>query len=125
MYTNNNETSNSIQKLRTDLTSAFCCVTNQAIHILVANCCCSQSQCILVMLSGSFCREEEDREVAAAMRASMAQRRQEERGAMQERSAPKHCREERTTERTEPEEPRHRTGHIKPISKPPGEKGKH
>ncbi|KAL7378522.1 hypothetical protein ABVT39_015121 [Epinephelus coioides] len=68
--------------------------------------------------SWRYSREEEDREVAAAMRASMALRRQEERGAMQERSAPKHCREERT-ERTEPEEPRHRTGHIKPISKPP------
>ncbi|XP_049924264.1 E3 ubiquitin-protein ligase ZNF598 [Epinephelus moara] len=68
--------------------------------------------------SWRYSREEEDREVAAAMRASMALHRQEERGAMQERSAPKHCREERT-ERTEPEEPRHRTGHIKPISKPP------
>lgn len=76
----------------------------------------------LLSCIGVFCphREEEDREVAAAMRASMALRRQEERGAMQERSAPKHCREERT-ERTEPEEPRHRTGHIKPISQPPGE----
>lgn len=69
------------------------------------------------------CREEEDREVAAAMRASMAMRRQEDRAAVQERSAPKHCREERA-ERTEPEEPRHRTGNIKPTSKPPGEKGK-
>ncbi|XP_059203820.1 E3 ubiquitin-protein ligase ZNF598 [Centropristis striata] len=68
--------------------------------------------------SWRYSREEEDREMAAAMRASMAKRRQEERGAMQERSAPKHCREERP-ERTQPEEPRHRTGHIKPISKPP------
>lgn len=59
--------------------------------------------------------------MAAAMRASMAMRRQEERGAAQERSAPKHHREERT-ERSEPEEPRHRTGHIKPTNKPPGEK---
>ncbi len=67
-------------------------------------------------------REEEDREMAAARRASLAMRRQEERGAVQERSAPKHSREERT-ERTEPEEPRHRTGHIKPTSKPPGKKG--
>lgn len=65
-------------------------------------------------------REEEDREVAAAMRASMAKRRQEERGAMQERSAPKHCREERS-ERAEPEEPKHRTGLVKPVTKPPGE----
>ncbi|XP_073350673.1 E3 ubiquitin-protein ligase ZNF598 [Pagrus major] len=69
--------------------------------------------------SWRYSREEEDREVAAAMRASLAMRRQEERGAAaQERSAPKHCREERT-ERTEPEEPRHRTGRIKPTSKPP------
>lgn len=55
----------------------------------------------------------------AAIRASMAKRRQEERGAVQERSAPKHCREEKT-ERTEPEEPRHSTGHNKPTSQPPG-----
>ncbi|XP_070837946.1 E3 ubiquitin-protein ligase ZNF598 [Chaetodon trifascialis] len=68
--------------------------------------------------SWRYSREEEDREVAAAMRASMAMRRQEERGAVQERSAPKHCREERT-ERTEPEEPRNRAGHVKPTSKPP------
>lgn len=61
--------------------------------------------------------------MAAARRASLAMRRPEERGPVQERSAPKHCREERT-ERTEPEEPRHRTGHIKPTSKPPGEKRK-
>ncbi|CAK6963354.1 E3 ubiquitin-protein ligase ZNF598 isoform X2 [Scomber scombrus] len=68
--------------------------------------------------SWRYSREEEDREMAAAMRASMAMRRQEERGAAQERSAPKHHREERT-ERSEPEEPRHRTGHIKPTNKPP------
>ncbi|XP_008286940.1 E3 ubiquitin-protein ligase ZNF598 [Stegastes partitus] len=67
--------------------------------------------------SWRYSREEEDRQVEAAMRASMAMRRQEERGAVQERSAPKHCREERT-ERAEPEEPRHRTGHVKPASKP-------
>ncbi|XP_029996473.1 E3 ubiquitin-protein ligase ZNF598 [Sphaeramia orbicularis] len=66
--------------------------------------------------SWRYSREEEDRDVAAAMRASMAMRRQEERGAVQERSAPKHCREERT-ERAEPEEPRHRTGPM--SSKPP------
>ncbi|KAI3360070.1 hypothetical protein L3Q82_014387 [Scortum barcoo] len=63
--------------------------------------------------SWRYSREEEDREVAAARRASLAMRRQEERGAVQERSAPKHRREERM-ERTEPEEPRHRTGHVKP-----------
>lgn len=69
------------------------------------------------------CREEEDREMAAAMRASMAMKRQEDRGAVQERTAPKHSQEERT-ERTEPKEPRHRTGNIKPTNKPPGEKEK-
>ncbi|XP_029293429.1 E3 ubiquitin-protein ligase ZNF598 [Cottoperca gobio] len=66
--------------------------------------------------SWRYSREEEDREVAAAMKASMAMHRQEERGTMgatHERSAPKHLREERT-ERMEPEEPRHRTGNIKP-----------
>ncbi|KAM7386557.1 hypothetical protein PAMA_009255 [Pampus argenteus] len=69
--------------------------------------------------SWRYSREEEDREMAAAMRASLATRRQEERGAAQERSAPKHHREERT-EKSEPEEPRHRTGHIKPTTnKPP------
>lgn len=55
------------------------------------------------------------------MRASMEMHRHVDRGAAQERSAPKHNREERT-ERPEPEEPRHRTGNIKPTSKPPGEK---
>ncbi|XP_040918561.1 E3 ubiquitin-protein ligase ZNF598 [Toxotes jaculatrix] len=68
--------------------------------------------------SWRYSREEEDRQIEAAMRASMATHRQEERGAVQERSAPKHSREERM-ERTEPEEPRHRTGHIKPTNKPP------
>ncbi|KAG8007143.1 hypothetical protein GBF38_023300 [Nibea albiflora] len=68
--------------------------------------------------SWRYSREEEDREMAAARRASLAMRRQEERGAVQEKSAPKHCREERT-ERTEPEEPRHRTGNLKPTNKPP------
>lgn len=70
-------------------------------------------------VSACPCREDEDRQMEAAIRASMAQRRQEERGAVQERSVPKHCREEKT-ERTEPEEPIHRTGPIKPTSKPPG-----
>lgn len=65
-------------------------------------------------------REEEDRKVAAAMRASLAMHRQENRGPVQERTAPKHCREERI-ERTESEEPRHLTGNIKPTNKP-GEK---
>ncbi|KAM6966675.1 E3 ubiquitin-protein ligase ZNF598 [Tautogolabrus adspersus] len=70
--------------------------------------------------SWRYSREEEDRELAAARRASMAVRRQEERAAMQERSALRHSREERTErERTEPEEPRHRTGQIKPTNKPP------
>ncbi len=72
-------------------------------------------------------REEEDMELAAARRASMATRRQEERAATQERSAAKHSREERAEHKqnqTEPEEPRHRTGHINPASKPPGEKEK-
>ncbi|KAK2833705.1 hypothetical protein Q5P01_017594 [Channa striata] len=68
--------------------------------------------------SWRYSREDEDRQMEAALRASMAMRRQEERAAVQERSAPKHCREERT-ERTQPEEPRHRTGHIKTTSKPP------
>lgn len=68
-----------------------------------------------------LCREEEDRQMEAAMRASLAMRRQEERGAVQERSTPKHCREERA-ERKELEEPRNRTGLIKPTNKPPGEK---
>lgn len=89
---------------------------------------CFMSACVLCPRS-----EEEDREVAAAMRASLAMHRQEERAAAQERNAPKHSREERMErmertermermERTEPEEPRHRTGQIKPTSKPPGEK---
>uniref|UniRef100_A0A3Q1HJD2 RING-type E3 ubiquitin transferase n=2 Tax=Anabas testudineus TaxID=64144 RepID=A0A3Q1HJD2_ANATE len=68
--------------------------------------------------SWRYSREDEDRQMEAAIRASMAKHRQEERGAMQERSAPKHIREEKT-ERTEPEEPRHSTRHIKPTSKPP------
>ncbi|XP_019962097.2 E3 ubiquitin-protein ligase ZNF598 [Paralichthys olivaceus] len=92
--------------------------------------------------SWRYSREEEDRQMEAAMRASMAMRRQEERGQVQERSTPKHCREERTErtertermermertertermermERTELEEPRHRNGPIKPTIKPP------
>lgn len=66
--------------------------------------------------------EEEDREMAAAMRASMAVRRQEERAAVQERIAPKHRKEERT-ERTETDDSRHRTG-PKPTAEPPGKKGR-
>lgn len=54
----------------------------------------------------------------AAMRASMAVRRQEERAMMQERNV---FREERK-ERPEQEEPRHKSGPIKATSKPPGEK---
>ncbi|KAG7505959.1 E3 ubiquitin-protein ligase ZNF598 [Solea senegalensis] len=68
--------------------------------------------------SWRYSREEEDRQMEAAMRASMAVRRQEERGAVQERNTPKHCNEERM-ERTELEESRHRTAHIKPTNKPP------
>ncbi|KAM3598757.1 uncharacterized protein V6R79_022216 [Siganus canaliculatus] len=68
--------------------------------------------------SWRYSREEEDREMAAAMRASLAVRRQEERAAAaQERSAPKHSREERK-ERTEPEETRNRPGNSKPPSNP-------
>nr|XP_015800935.2 E3 ubiquitin-protein ligase ZNF598 [Nothobranchius furzeri] len=63
-------------------------------------------------------REEEDRQMEAALRASMAMRRLEERAAVQERSTPKHIREERM-ERVEAEEPRPLTGHIKAASKPP------
>lgn len=59
--------------------------------------------------------------MAAAVRASMVTHRQEERAAVQERSAPKHSREERA-ERADAEDPRHRAGNIKPINKPPGEK---
>uniref|UniRef100_A0A665WPF2 RING-type E3 ubiquitin transferase n=1 Tax=Echeneis naucrates TaxID=173247 RepID=A0A665WPF2_ECHNA len=70
--------------------------------------------------SWRYSQEDEDRQMEAAMRASMAMRRQEDRGVIQERTATKHSREERA-ERTEPEEPRHRTGHVKPTSKPPGE----
>ena len=90
--------------------------------------------------------------MAAAMRASMAMHRQEDRGAVQERTATKHCREDRMApkhsreertapkhsredrtapkhcredraERTEPEDHRHRTGNISTTRKPPGEKG--
>lgn len=64
-------------------------------------------------------REEEDRQMEAAMRASMAMRRQAERAAVQERSTPKHCREERT-ERVEAAEPKPLTGHFKTTNKPPG-----
>lgn len=82
---------------------------------------CSRSIVHAINSNNHSYREEEDREVAAAMRASMEMHRHEDRGAAQERSAPKHNREERT-ERPEPEEPRHRTGNIKPASKPPGDK---
>ncbi|XP_035037666.2 E3 ubiquitin-protein ligase ZNF598 [Hippoglossus stenolepis] len=68
--------------------------------------------------SWRYSREDEDRQMEAAMRASMAMSRQEERGAVQERSTPKHCREERT-KRIELEEPRHRNGPIEPTTKPP------
>lgn len=79
---------------------------------------------LLTVLSACLHRNEEDRQVEAALRASIAMRRQEERAAVQERSAPKHCREERAerAERPEPEELRHPTGHSKQASKPPGKK---
>lgn len=80
--------------------------------------CIWKMSCFLV--SSCQPREDEDRQMEAAIRASMAMRRQEERGAVQERSAPKHCREEKT-ERSEPEELKHRNGHIKPASRPPGD----
>lgn len=54
----------------------------------------------------------------AALRASMAMRRQVERAAVQERNTPKHCREERM-ERVEAEEPKPLTKHLK-TNKPPG-----
>ncbi|MED6260009.1 hypothetical protein ATANTOWER_028338 [Ataeniobius toweri] len=99
-------------------------------------------------------REEEDRQVEAALRASMAMQRQTERAAAQrqteraaaqrqteraaaqrqteraaaqrqteraaaqERSTSKHFREERA-KRVEPEEPRHLTGQLKTMNKPP------
>ncbi|KAM9392011.1 E3 ubiquitin-protein ligase ZNF598 [Pholidichthys leucotaenia] len=63
--------------------------------------------------SWRYSREEEDRQMEAALRASLAMKRQEERGAVQERNAAKHCREERT-ERPESDETRPRTGPIKP-----------
>ncbi|KAM6904434.1 E3 ubiquitin-protein ligase ZNF598 isoform 1-T1 [Xenentodon cancila] len=62
-------------------------------------------------------REEEDRQVEAALRASITRGRQAERGTLQERSTPKHSREERT-DRTEPDEPKHQTGPVKTV-KPP------
>lgn len=59
--------------------------------------------------------------MAAAMRASMVTRRQEERAAVvQERSAPKHSREERAAERAEAEDARHRAANNKPANNPPG-----
>lgn len=74
---------------------------------------------VLCLLCPCREREEEDRQVEAALRASITM------GRQAERSTPKHCREERT-ERTEPDEPRHQTGPAKPvkpvktINKPPG-----
>lgn len=85
----------------------------------------SQNLKIILVSVFDFCsffpsreREEEDRQVEAALRASMAMRRQAERAAVQERSTPKHCREDRV-DRTEPEEPKANTGH-KTVNRPPG-----
>ncbi|XP_077591188.1 E3 ubiquitin-protein ligase ZNF598 [Stigmatopora nigra] len=68
--------------------------------------------------SWRYSRDDEDREVAAAMRASMMMRRQEDRMAMLERNAPKHYREDRTA-RTDLDEQSPRAGPIKPTIKPP------
>ncbi|CAF89718.1 unnamed protein product, partial [Tetraodon nigroviridis] len=69
--------------------------------------------------SWRYSRQEEDRAVAAAMRASMAMQRQEEKGAAPERAPPKHHREERM-ESGEPDEPHssHRNRNPKPANKP-------
>ncbi|XP_028311076.1 E3 ubiquitin-protein ligase ZNF598 [Gouania willdenowi] len=61
---------------------------------------------------------EEDRQMEAALRASMAVRRQEEGALIQERSTPKPIREERM-DRSESDENRHRNGQIRPAVKPP------
>ncbi|KAJ0000794.1 hypothetical protein NQD34_005814 [Periophthalmus magnuspinnatus] len=66
--------------------------------------------------SWRYSREEEDRDVAAAMRASLAMRRQEERGAMKDRGASK---VKERAERTDPEEPRSRTGPVNPTANMP------
>ncbi|CAL1588884.1 unnamed protein product [Knipowitschia caucasica] len=63
--------------------------------------------------SWRYSREEEDRDVAAAMRASLAMRRQEERGAIKERIASK------MKERTDPEELRSRSGPVNPPTNMP------
>ncbi|XP_077475662.1 E3 ubiquitin-protein ligase ZNF598 [Stigmatopora argus] len=68
--------------------------------------------------SWRYSRDDEDREVAAAMRASMMMRRQEDRMAMLERNPPKHYREDRTA-RTDLDEQSPRAGPIKPTIKPP------
>ncbi|XP_068192584.1 E3 ubiquitin-protein ligase ZNF598 [Antennarius striatus] len=62
--------------------------------------------------SWRYSREDEDREVAAAMRASMAEHRQERRVAS-ERSVAKHGREDRV-ERTDQEENKNGVGPIRP-----------
>ncbi|KAK7939851.1 hypothetical protein WMY93_003177 [Mugilogobius chulae] len=67
--------------------------------------------------SWRYSREEEDRDVAAAMRASLAMRRQEERGAMKDRGTSSKPKER--VERADPEEPR--TGSVNPSANmPPG-----
>ncbi|KAJ0058153.1 hypothetical protein NL108_008794, partial [Boleophthalmus pectinirostris] len=66
--------------------------------------------------SWRYSREEEDRDVAAAMRASLAMRRQEERGAMKDRGASK---VKERADRTDPEEQRSRTGPVNPTANMP------
>ncbi|XP_072298735.1 E3 ubiquitin-protein ligase ZNF598 isoform X2 [Eucyclogobius newberryi] len=66
--------------------------------------------------SWRYSREEEDRDVAAAMRASLAMRRQEERGAMKDRGASK---VKERVEKTDPEELRSRTGPVNPTANTP------
>lgn len=66
--------------------------------------------------SWRYSREEEDRDVAAAMRASIAMRRQEERGALKDRSALK---AKERTDRVDPEEPRSRTAPVNPTANMP------
>lgn len=66
--------------------------------------------------SWRYSREEEDRDVAAAMRASIAMRRQEERGAMKDRGAPK---AKERVERADPEELRTRAAPVNPTANMP------
>ncbi|XP_034045829.1 E3 ubiquitin-protein ligase ZNF598 [Thalassophryne amazonica] len=66
--------------------------------------------------SWRYIREEENRELAAAMRASMAHHQQVDRGVANERNAPRLAREEQL-ERTEPDDSKQKT--TNPAGKPP------